>query len=179
MIRSYYKFMRLPEDVRKLNKIRSKKRLDCVGKSDKLDSYKGLDPFLNSKNQLCLYLNEAHNFVSTSSKRRADYTLTSSKLNFSSIYVEDLDYPTIAYGTPNANKFLSSGELNPMYSYSNDAYIFLLNKDYTQLEVLVFEDSRHLISNIYQAVIDGDFAEEVEEFRKITQPVCKYEGLTL
>lgn len=179
MIKSYYKFMKLPEEVRKLYKIKSKKRFDCVGQSDIGSKYKGLHPFYNNKNQLFLYMDNSYKIVDAEVKRRADYTLTGQGMNFSSIYIEDLEYPTIGYGTPNANQFLKNGEQNPMYQYSNDGYIFYLNKDYTQLEVLVFEDSRHLIGNVYQVAIDGGFNDKLEELRQNIAPVYNYEGLSL
>lgn len=180
MIGAYYKFVLLSDEVRAANKIRSKARLDCVSFTDQVpEGYQGLTIFVNSKGQLFFYKTPCRDFVNTDSKRLAEWSLTNSSLNLSSIYIEDMDCPEIGYGYPNANRLLSNGSPNPLFPYRNDGYLFLLNRDYTEIELLVIPDGRNLISSYYQKMIDGGFDEQISEMRKQAKPFYQYEGIAL
>ncbi len=100
-------------------------------------------------------------------------------MNFSSIYIDDLDFPEIGYGYPNVNRFLSNGSKNPMFEFRNDGYLFLINKDYSEIELFVIPDGRNLISSYYQKMIDGGFDDEVRELRKQAKIFYQYDGLVL
>ena len=180
MIVTYYKLALLPEEVRANHKIRSKARLDCIAFSDLVpDGYKGLTFFVNCKEQLFFYKAPVREIASTDSKRLAEWALTNNSLNLSSIYIEDLDYPEIGYGYPNANRLLNNGSPNPLFPYRNDGYLFLTNRDYTIIELLVVADGRNLISSYYQRMIDGDFEKELNLLRQQARPYFPYEGLVL
>jgi len=180
MIGAYYKLATLPEEVRAANKIRSKKRLDCICFTDMVaDGYKGLTNFVNSKDQLFFYKTPCRDFVRTDSKRLAEWSLTGGGLNFSSLYIDDLDYQEIGYGYPNAKEHLSNGSKNPLFEFRNDGYLFIINKDYTEIELLIIPDGRNLISSYYQIMIDGGFDDEIRELRKQAKGFYKYDGLTL
>ena len=180
MIGAYYKLATLPEEVRAANKIRSKKRLDCICYTDMVaDGYKGLTNFVNSKEQLFFYKTPCRDFVRTDSKRLAEWSLTGGGLNFSSLYIDDLDYQEIGYGYPNAKEYLSNGSKNPLFEFRNDGYLFILNKDYTEIELLIIPDGRNLISSYYQIMIDGGFDDDIRELRKQAKGFYKYDGLTL
>jgi hypothetical protein len=180
MIGAYYKLAILPDEVKAANKIKSKARLDCIVYTDMvIGNYKGLTKFVNKQGQLFFYKTPAPYFVNTDSKRLAEWSLTGNGLNFSSIYIDDLDFPEIGYGYPNANRFLSKGISNPLFEFRNDGYLFLINKDYSEIELLIIPDGRNLISSYYQRLIDGGFDDEVRELRKQAKTFYQYDGLGL
>jgi hypothetical protein len=180
MIGAYYKLALLPDDVRAANKIKSKARLDCISFTDMVaGSYKGLTNFVNHKGQLFFYKTPCRDFVNTDSKRLSEWSLTSNGLNFSSIYIDDLDFSEIGYGYPNANRLLSNGNQNPLFEFRNDGYLFLINKDYSEIELLIILGGRNLISSYYQKMIDGGFDDEVRQLRQQSKVFYKYDGLVL
>lgn len=180
MIGAYYELATLPDGARAANKIKSKARLDCISFTDKVaGNYKGLTYFVNHKGQLFFYKTPCRDFVDTDSKRLAEWSLTNSSLNLSSIYIEDTDCPGIGYGYPNAKRLLSNGSENPLFPFRNDAYLFLINQDYSSIELLVIPDGRNLIHSYYQKMIDGGFDEEVKELRKQATAFYRYDGLLL
>ena len=178
MIMAYFKLVSLSEDKRANSKIKSKARLDCIQYSDKMENgYKGLTKFVNPKGQLYFYKTACRDFVNTDIKRLAEWSLTGNGLNLSSIYIDDIDYPEIGYGYPNAKRVLSNGNLNPLFEFRNDGYLFLLNKDYSEIEMLIVPDGRNLISSYYQKLIDGGFDEELKKFRQNSQIFFNYDFL--
>lgn len=180
MIGAYYKLMQLPDEVRQANKIRSKARLDCLSFTDRVQGrYQGLTFFVNSKGQLFFYKTPCRDFVNTDNKRLAEWSLTNNSQNLSSIYIEDIDCPEVGYGYPNSKRLLSNGSLNPLFPYRNDGYLFLLNKDYSEIELLVIPDGRNLISSYYQKMIDGGFDDEINEMRAEAKPFYHYHGIAL
>jgi hypothetical protein len=168
---AYFKFLNLPAPVKQNHNIRSKKRLDCIQQTG---DYKGLDCLQNHKGMLFLYKTPAGHFVSSDAKREAEWSLTKSSLNVTSLYIEDLDYPEFAYGYPNSSRMLSNGDENPFFPYRHDAYLFLMNKDITELEMLVIPDSRNLISSYYQMLIDGELDQEIKQLRQDSKPFFEY-----
>jgi hypothetical protein len=178
MIKALFKFTLLPDEVRAANKIRSKARLDCISFADMVaGGYKGLTNFVNVKGQLLFYKTACRDFVNTDNKRLAEWSLTGNGLNFSSIYIDDLDCPEIGYGYPNPNRILSNGNPNPLVEFRNDGYLFLINKDYTEIELLIIPDGRNLISSYYQKMIDGGFDDEVRQLRQEAKIFYQYDGL--
>ena len=174
----YYKFAVLPEEVKAANKIKSKARLDCIAFTDMVaGGYKGLTNFVNHKGQLFFYKTPCREVINTDSKRLAEWSLTGNGYNFSSIYSDDLDFPEIGYGYPNANRLLSNGSTNPLFEFRNDAYLFLINKDYSEIELFVVLDGRNLIGSYYQKMIDGGFDDEIRQLRQQAKIFYQYEGL--
>jgi hypothetical protein len=174
MIRGYYKFAVLSDELKTLNKIRSKARLDCILSAG---DYLGLTNFVNKKGVMYLYKTPSKEIVEANSKRTAEWTLNNGDLNFSSIYVEDFDFLEFAYGYPNAKPRLGNGEPNPLYPFRNDGYLFIINKDYTEIEVLILVDARNHISSYYQHLIDGFFDTEIQRLRAAAKPFYSYIGL--
>jgi hypothetical protein len=175
MLSAYYKLAILHDEVKELNKIRSKSRLDCIAFTDLLpDGYKGLTNFVNDKGQLYFYKTPAREFVKADSKRIAEWSLTGNSLNFSSIYIEDIDFSEIGYGYPNANRLLSNGSNNPLFNFRNDGYLFLINKDYSEIEIFIIKDGRNLISSYYHKMIDGGFTDEIQMLREQAKPFHNY-----
>jgi hypothetical protein len=116
--------------------------------------------------------------VQTDSKRLAEWSLTNNSQNLSSIYIEDLDCPEIGYGYPNPNR-LCSGNPNPMFPFRLDGFLFVVNKDYSQIELFVIHEGRNLIHSHYQKFIDGGYDEEAKRLRERATVFYKYEGLVL
>jgi hypothetical protein len=180
MIGAYYKLAILPDDVKTAFKIKSKARLDCILYADKTaNGYKGLTNFVNGKGQLYFYKTSCRDFINTDSKRLAEWSLTGNGLNLSSIYIDDLDFAEIGYGYPNANRHLSNGSLNPLFEFRNDGYLFLVNKDYSEIELLIIPDGRNLISSYYHKLIDGGFDDEVRQLRQQSKTFYNYSGFSL
>ena len=166
---NYYKFVTA-------NKIKSIAKLECISLTDIVASnYKGLTNYINDKGKLIFYKTPCRDFVNTDSKRLAEWSLTGNGINFSSIYIDDLDYPEIGYGYPNASRLLSNGSQNPLFEFRNDGYLFLINKDYSEIELLIIPDGRNLISSYYQKFIDGGFDDEVRELRKQAKIFYQYD----
>ena len=169
----YYNFLSLPEPVRKVHKIRSKVRLDCTRYADDA-GYKGLQPFINRKGQLFFYLTPARQFVTGQAKRIAEWSLTQSSLNLTSLYIEDFDNPEYAFGYPNRYKKLSNGTQNPLYEYRSDAYLFILDTYIRQVEMIVVPEQRNMISNWYQLLLDGELDDDIQNLRDQSQPFFDY-----
>jgi len=178
MIAALYTLRQLPDEVKAQNGIRSKARLDCVSYSDQWPGgYKALTNFVNSKGQLFFYLTPCRDFVNTDSRRMAEWSLTNSSQNLSSIYVEDMDFPGLGYGYPNGNRYLSNGTPNPLFQFSNDGYLFQMNNTLTEIELIIVKNGRNLISSYYHKLIDGGLEEEINRLRAIVKPFYRYEGL--
>ncbi len=174
MIIGYYKLITLPDEVKTQNKIVSKARLDCIAY---VGNNEALTNFVNKKGQLCFYKTPCKKFVKAQNKRVAEWSLTNNSLNFSSIYIEDFDFLEYGYGYPNSKQRLTDGKPNPLYPYKNDGYLFIINKDYTQIEILILPDARNLISHYYQHLIDGYFDAEIQLLRAEAKPYFAYIGL--
>lgn len=173
MIAAYYKFDSLTDQVRANYGIRAKGRIDCTAHTNP-NGYTGLIDFINVKGQMYLYKMAAREIVKANSKRLAEWALSNGKLNLSSIYFEDTDFPEYGYGYPNANRLLSSGQPNPLFPYRNDCYLFLTNQDLTKVEVLVITNGRNLAGAYYQRLIDGELDSEIEQFRAQAKPFFDY-----
>jgi hypothetical protein len=173
MITAYFKFESLADEVRAKHGIKAKGRLDCIVYNNPT-GYTGLIDFINTKGQMYLYKIPAREFVKANSKRLAEWALSNGKLNLSSIYFEDTDYPEYGYGYPNANRLLSNGQLNPLFPYRNDCYLFITNQDLTTVEILVITNGRNLAGAYYQRLIDGELESELEQLRAQSKPFFDY-----
>lgn len=155
MIGAYFKFQSLPELVRIKHKIRSKTRLDCTDFTDWIE-YRGLTKFVNHKGQLYLYKSPAKDVVKADSKRQADICLTNGE-NISSLYFEDLDYKQFAFG-----------------DFGNDGLLFIVNEDYSQIEMFVIPNGKNLIKGYYQKLLDSDFYDVIKKMREQAKPFFNY-----
>lgn len=174
MIEGYYKMVTLSDEVKSQNKIKSQSRLDCVLFAG---DYKGLTNFVNAKGQLFLYKTQCREYIKANIKRRAEWSLTNNSLNFSSIYIEDFNSKNFGYGYPNGKQKLSNGDPNPLFPFKNDGYLFVINEDYTEVEIFVIKDGRNFITQYYQHLIDGEFEEEFQKIREKAKPFYNYIGL--
>lgn len=173
LIAAYFKFESLADGVRAKYGIRAKDRIDCTAHTNPT-GYTGLIDFINAKGQMYLYKVAAREIVKASSKRLAEWALSNGKLNLSSIYFEDIDFPEYGYGYPNANRLLSNGTANPLFPFRNDCYLFLTNPDLTTIEVLVIANGRNLAGAYYQRLIDGEIDSDLEQLRAQAKPLFEY-----
>ena len=170
---AYFLLENLPMEVKKVNGFRSESRLDCTLFAG---VYQGLDMFKNPKGMIYLYPTETSDFIECNGKRMATKALTNGTLNLSSLYVENFEHPTFAYGYPNPNKQTESGKLNPLYEYRHDGYLFKKNADLTRIEVYVIIGGRNLIKEAFSRFLDGDFDLEMEQLRNEAKPFYPYKG---
>ena len=168
----------LSSEVKTANKIRSNNRLDCTLFVDEIN-YQGFKPFYNEDGKFFVYKTQCDNFIQADRRRIAEWSLTSNSLNLSSIYIDDFDFPEFAYGYPNDKMYLSNGKVNPLFSFRNDAYLFIMNKDYTVIEILVIPDERHQIQYYYQLLIDGKLDFELNRIRQSYKVFHQYFGKAL
>jgi hypothetical protein len=175
MIKAYFKFETLSEHLKTLHCIKSKARLDCFAYTNSSE-YAGLTDFVNCKGHMFLYKIPAREVVKASRKRIAEWSLTNGKVNLSSLYIEDVDFPEFGYGYPNANRLLNNGNNNPQFPFRNDCYLFITNKEDASIEILVITDGRNLVNAYYQRLIDGDLDEEVHSLREQAKPFYEYES---
>jgi len=167
---AYYKFENLPKPVKKLNKIRSEKRVDCTHHFNPLQ-YKGLTKFVNKNKQIFFYVTDTTQF--SSNYQKSEVALTQSGYNFSSI-IYQCDGCNIGYGYPNPNYKLANGSINPLYKHRNDGYVFIHNEDYSKLELLVFPFKKCVIESIYNSILDGEFDVQLEYMQGASKVFYEY-----
>jgi hypothetical protein len=180
MIKALYQFRQLSDDLKASNKVRGKSRIDCLLYTDLVSGgYQGLSDFTNKKGQLALYKTPCKSFVNANHKRVTEWSLTNNSINLSSIYIDDLEHPNLAYGYPNPNRYIGRGKAkeNPLYPFRNDAYLFILNQDISVLDILIIPDGRNHINTYYQLLIDGNLDDEITELKRQAKPYFKYIGL--
>ncbi|WP_162051497.1 hypothetical protein [Pontibacter pamirensis] len=177
MIEAYFRFELLRARLKAQHSIKSKARLDCVAYSNP-SGYTGLTDFVNGKGQMFIYKIPAREVIKSNRKRLAEWSLTNGKINLSSLYIEDVDFPEYGYGYPNANRLLSNGNSNPLFFFRNDCYLFITNKEISSIEVLVIPEGRNLVNAYYQRLIDGDLDKELHSHRERAKPFFDYESAT-
>lgn len=174
----YGEFVVLSNDTKQRNKIKLNPvcpRLDCIRS---VGYYKGIEPFINNKGMFKFNLMKADN-LKTDEKRKADYYLQGEKsMNFSSIYPLALpEINNICFGEPNDKPTIKTGKAkieNPMHAYKNDGYLFIINPDYTKIELLVVEDGRFLIKAYAKQLANGECEDMLKQFRESATTFYNY-----
>jgi hypothetical protein len=170
MITAYYKLVSLSDEPRAKNKIKSDSRLDCTMYSGE---YEGLKAFVNKKGMMYFFKIPTKHFVKASDERRADISLNNGKLNLSSLYTFPI-HRNYGFGYPNGKRLLSNGGDNPLYGFRNDAYLFINNFYFSEIELLIVPNGRNLIEGYYKQLIDGEYDEVIQHFRDISKPFFNY-----
>jgi hypothetical protein len=175
MFSAYFELVVLPDEAKTKHKIKLEakvKRFDCIRFSG---YYKGIEPFLSPKGMLFMYCQKANTMVNASDERLTDYVLQSNSLNFSSIYpLLTPEFTGFAYGEPNNKKHLSNGKPNPIYEFKNDGFLFIINPDYTKIELLIIESSRYTIQGYLKQLANGEFDEALQQMRATAKPFYEY-----
>lgn len=170
---AYYRFEVMAEEIRTLNGIRSVNRLDCTATYN--PNVHGLLPIFQRKNgMLFFYLIPTKEMVKANSKRRATYVLGDGKQNLSSLFFEYADLPQFAYGYCNGKERLNDGTPNPAMPYKHDGLLFVCDWQKQVIEVLIIQDGKPLIENLYNLLIDGEFREELGQLRQLANPYYPY-----
>lgn len=85
-----------------------------------------------------------------------------------------------AYGYPsNKPTYSKDNKPNPFYDYRNDGYLFVVHQDQsnpeniipTEIELIVLEGARVLISSYCKLLVIGGFNEALENLRKQAKPL--------
>ena len=172
---AYFKFERLPDKVREHHKIKSKSRLDCTYHYNP-SNYKGLTDFVNKKGQLFLYLTTnsvAYKGKTMNNYYASDVSLNGSSMNFSSI-LYNCDSCNKGYGNPNPKYWLRKGQVNPLYNYRYDAYLFKHNSDYSKIELIVQPYGLRFIDKYYNKFLAGEYEELIDNLQDKLTPFYNY-----
>ena len=172
---AYFKFERLPDKVREYHKIKSKSRLDCTYHYNP-SNYKGLTDFVNKKGQLILYLTTnsvAYKVKTMNNYYASDVSLNGSSMNFSSI-LYNCDNCNKGYGNPNPKYWLRKGQVNPLYNYRYDAYLFKHNSDYSRIELIVQPYGLRFIDKYYNKFLAGEYEELIDNLQDKLTPFYNY-----
>lgn len=179
MFDCYIKMQQLTDEVKRANKIKvgaTIPRLDCVAMAG---YYEGLKPLFSSKGQLKFYLMKTQGLIHSTDQRRAGYFLMGERsINFSSVFLQEYNTgdqnPCFAFGEPNSNKKLKSGEPNPMLPYCEDAYLFITTPTFTEIEILIIRRGRYLIQGYLKQLANGEFNEALTAMRAQAKPIFNY-----
>lgn len=177
MFSAYFEMAALPNEVKAKNKIKVDAKIpryDCIRFAG---YYKGIEPFMNKKGMFNLYLTRANELVNAPDERRADYVLQSNSMNFSSLYpLLNPELGGFAWGEPNNKKSIGKKEPkpNPMYNFRNDGYLFVINPDYTKIELLIIENGRYTIQGYLKQLASGEFAEALKQMRAAAKTFYEY-----
>ncbi len=171
----YFKFQDLPDESRERLNIRSPNRLDCTLTNNPHD-YKGLTFFVNRKDQLFLYKTPAKEISKSDPKRRADWALTGKSVNLTSLFIDVPEYEQYAYGYPPYSQYLGKkrDKPNPLYAFRNDLYLFILNTDYTEIELIVIPDGKNLWNSYYLKLIQDEFDKAITNLREGSKTFFDY-----
>ena len=171
---AYYKLTILAPYLKSRNKIKvgaTTPRYDCTFFDG---NYKGIKPFTNKKGMFYLNLQQTKEIIKADETRLAEFFLSGSGLNFTSMFFEDISEPNICYGYPNGKPQLYNGDINPMFNFRNDLYIIIVNKDFTEIEIVIFENAKAFASDFLQCVVDGELDDKLEMMRTNSKPFKEY-----
>ena len=54
---------------------------------------------------------------------------------------------------------------NPLFAFRNDLYLFIINSDYTEIEILIIPGQKNLWNTYYFKIIQGEFDEVIHNLR--------------
>ncbi len=151
MITAYYSFERLSDELRTKHKIKSVVRLDCVasaGQSETIESLK------NAKGHLAIYPSPCREVVKSNPKRRAEVCLTNGK-NITSLFQDFSSQELFRYAWGD---------------YASDGLLFLVNDDYTVIEMFVLPNTARIVQSQFDRFLDGGFDAEIERLRAEAKP---------
>ena len=173
---AYYRFEVLAEELRTLNGFKSPNRYDCTAAHN--PAAHGLLPLFQRKTgMLFFYLIPTRELVKADSRRRATYALGDGKQNLTSLFFEHPKFSHYSYGYCNGKERLSDGSPNPAAPYKHDALLMVCDWQQQVIELLVIQDGKPLMENLYNLLIDGEFEEELTRLRQVATPYYLYKML--
>jgi len=176
MITAYYKLEMLSDALKAANKIKVGAKIPRYDCTEFTGNYEGIKPFINPKGMFKLSLMECREFVKTDRRRMAEFALVGGKnLNFSSLLAEDGS--NIYYGYPNGKPFLKDGRKNPLFQFRNDLYIFFIDKDFSQIEILILPNQKGFALELVQSFVECDFDDDFKRLKNNAKTFFDYECL--
>ena len=173
MIAAYYKLSILSDDLKAANKIKvgaKTPRYDCI---EFIGAYEGINPFVNPKGMFKLSYADSNDVVNTDKRRVGEFALVGGKsLTFSSLY--SIEGSNFYYGYPNGKPFLKDGRQNPLIQYRNDLYVFVIDKDFAQIELLVLPNQKGYALELFQSFTEGDFDDDLEKLKNNSNTFFSY-----
>ena len=169
----------LPNEVKRANKIKvgaTVPRLDCIAIAG---YYKGLNCLTSTKGQLKFYLQKTRGLINSNDQRRAGFFLMGDhSINFSSVFMQSFDNADqskcYGFGEPNKNEKMKNGDPNPMLPFADDGYLFIINPDYTAIEILIITKGRYLIQGYLKMLANGAYNEALQAMREQAKPIFNY-----
>lgn len=61
-----------------------------------------------------------------------------------------------------------------MLSFSEDAYLFIVNSTFTEIEILIIRRGRYLIQGYLKQLVNGEFNEALTAMRAQAKPIFNY-----
>jgi len=109
-------------------------------------------------------------------KRQANWLLSGKSINVSSMFIDIAEYPQFAYGNPPYKEVLGkkNPKPNPFLLYKNDLFLFIINSDYTVIEILVIPEQKNLHNTYYLKLIQGEFDEKINALRSNSKTFYEY-----
>ncbi len=173
MIAAYYKLPILSDEIKASNKIKVGAKIPRYDCTEFSGEYEGIKPFISAKGMFKLSLMECREFIKTDKRRMAEFALVGGKnLNFSSLFSEDRS--NIFYGNPNGKPFLNDGKKNPLFLFRNDLYLFIIDKDFTQIEILILPNQKGYALELAESLKDGDFDNDIKELKSNIKTFYNY-----
>jgi hypothetical protein len=151
MIQGFYKFEKLPAELKKAMKIRSAKRVDCIAYHETIPN-EDIRRFVKKKGMLYFYFTNPECYSISDRKRISEIGLTNGK-NFTSLYYND-------------SEFTADGEYFHAYGdYAEDGYLFKVNIDLSAFEMYWIPNAKYSIMNYYQMFLDSELDEYIEPLK--------------
>lgn len=175
-INAYFRLEQLSVEVRTANKIKSDSRLDCVAFAG------GYQPVLdarNSKGMFYVTCTDTRGIVNTTDSRRADRLLSiAGKYNLGSLFLLDETASKgrlVAYSNPNGAKVCGKDKKpNPFAGCGKDLLLFLINKDWNSIEMLVIKGACGFALQYAKFLASGELDEQLQELRDSAGELYEY-----
>lgn len=157
-VAAYMKLEKLEADIKQANKIKNgtTPRYDLT---EMTGDYAPINSLKNVVGMVYMYLSGTKGIIKATEERRADNFLsTSDSLNVSSLFFAG-DLPTgehVYFGNPPKSLTYSKKKKpNPFLKVSNDGFLFLISKDWQQIEVLVLSWEKPRIFTLSRCYVNG------------------------
>lgn len=164
-------------------------RLDLISMSG---WWPAIELLKSKKGMVFFNVIESRGTIDSIESRRSTYWLQCSSIpapidnfNFSSIYTlsNRLNGQMIGHGCPSPDQYLEpkkgkNGQMierpNPLYSYRLDGFLFIVQPDYSMLEIVIVPSSKYSIETTAQKLLAGYMDEELDALRHAAIPFFQY-----
>lgn len=174
----YFRFEELSSEIRIRNNLKpdTKNRLDCTKFVAPEENLRGLTFFVNNKGMLYFNRTPVNKICKANIQRQAALMLTGLSINLTSVYIENIDYPEYAFGNPPYSHMLGKKKRkpNPLFTFRNDLYLFITNKDYSLLEMIIVPNLKNYWTSYYIKLYQGELNQAIDDLRKRAEPFFDY-----